>query len=769
MGLVFKNNAKTTLSSGVNDSTTTIPVTEGSVFPAANLASQGTYFFVTLDDDTNNEIVKVAASSGSAGNQNLTVVRAQESTSARAFSSGNKVELRMTAGVVDTFNLTAADITLDASNDRLGFGDTSPEVSLDLGAKTDALHAPVGTTAQRPGSPEAGYLRYNSTTGKFEGYTNAWGDLADGSDFLVTNSFTTANNSTTAFTISNAVQDEKQLLVFIDGVFQAHNSYSVSGTTVTLSTAPASGREVTIYSALSNLQGANMVIATMTGDNSDTTLDLGVTPVSENNVQVYFDGVYQHKSTFSISGQILTFSTAPPTGVAVEAITHTVLDISAAASSVLIDEFTGDGSDTTFTLSAAPANENNTQVYVGGVYQEKATYSVSGTTLTFSEAPANGVSIEVMSIAVGQINSAIQLSDADGDTKVMVEESSDEDKIRFDTGGTERAVIDSTGMEVTGDITVSGSSPEVTFETGASHYNWQIAAQESTNSALEIAVGSADADASNDSFSPLMTVLQSGDVGIGTTTIPHGGVGAAKLALEGGDQNFTTGPHVQMTTASDNHPLMQILAFSHDNVSINFDSYHDGSTWKSSDAGTNFQIYKLSDSLQFRYAAGVSAGSEPTWAGAMNIDSSGHVTMPQQTAVLVSKSSSQLNIAVSSTVTHTFDNEQFDVNGDFASNTFTAPVTGKYLVCLQIRWQNIPTNINYIQTWLTTSNGTRYMGLFGSGTDLFNAEVNYYRDGQSIIIDMDANDTFTVSSSQSGGTQQTDIGQESYLSVALLS
>ena len=450
-GLVFKNNAKTTLSSGVNNSTTTIPVTDGSVFPVAD-ATAGTFFFATLDDDTNNEIVKVTASSGSAGNQNLTVVRAQEGTTARAFSSGDKVELRLTAGMVDTFNLSGNDITL--SSNKMGFGDSTPEVSLDLGSQTDSLHVPVGTTAQRPGSPEAGYLRYNSTTGKFEGYTNAWGDLADGSDFLVTNTYTTANASTTAFTISNAVQDEKQLLVFIDGVFQAHNSYSVSGTTVTLSTAPASGREVTIYSALSNLQGANMVIATMTGDNSDTTLDLGVTPISENNVQVYFDGVYQHKSTFSISGPTLTFSTAPPTGVAVEAITHTVLDVSAAASSVLIDEFTGDGSDTTFTLSAAPANENNTQVYVGGVYQEKATYSVSGTTLTFSEAPANGVSIEVMSIAVGQINSAIQLSDADGDTKVMVEESADEDKIRFDTAGSERMIITNAGK-----VGVSTSDP----------------------------------------------------------------------------------------------------------------------------------------------------------------------------------------------------------------------------------------------------------------------------------------------------------------------
>ena len=121
MGLVFKNNAKTTLSSGVNDSTTTIPVTEGSVFPVAD-SSAGTFFFATLDDDTNNEIVKVTTSSGNAGNQNLTVVRAQESTSARAFSSGDKVELRLTAGMVDTFTLSGNAITL--SSNKMGCGDS---------------------------------------------------------------------------------------------------------------------------------------------------------------------------------------------------------------------------------------------------------------------------------------------------------------------------------------------------------------------------------------------------------------------------------------------------------------------------------------------------------------------------------------------------------------------------------------------------------------------------------------------------------------------
>ena len=36
--------------------------------------------------------------------------------------------------------------------------------------------------------------------------------------------------------------------------------------------------------------------------------------------------------------------------------------------------------------------------------------------------------------------------DVDGDTMVQVEESADEDKIRFDTGGPERARIDSNGL-----------------------------------------------------------------------------------------------------------------------------------------------------------------------------------------------------------------------------------------------------------------------------------------------------------------------------------
>jgi hypothetical protein len=66
-------------------------------------------------------------------------------------------------------------------------------------------------------------------------------------------------------------------------------------------------------------------------------------------------------------------------------------------SNVAVDAFSGNNSTTAFTLSGDPGSENNTQVYVSGVYQEKDTYSVSGTTLTFSTAPPTGTSnIEVV-------------------------------------------------------------------------------------------------------------------------------------------------------------------------------------------------------------------------------------------------------------------------------------------------------------------------------------------------------------------------------------
>jgi hypothetical protein len=66
------------------------------------------------------------------------------------------------------------------------------------------------------------------------------------------------------------------------------------------------------------------------------------------------------------------------------------------AAAYQIQNFTGTGSQTVFTLSATSLGEEYTFVYINGVYQNKNTYSVNGTTLTFSEAPPINSKIEVM-------------------------------------------------------------------------------------------------------------------------------------------------------------------------------------------------------------------------------------------------------------------------------------------------------------------------------------------------------------------------------------
>ena len=66
------------------------------------------------------------------------------------------------------------------------------------------------------------------------------------------------------------------------------------------------------------------------------------------------------------------------------------------AAAYQVQNFTGTGSQTVFTLSTASLGENFTFVYINGVYQQKNTYAVSGITVTFSTAPPLTSSIEVM-------------------------------------------------------------------------------------------------------------------------------------------------------------------------------------------------------------------------------------------------------------------------------------------------------------------------------------------------------------------------------------
>jgi len=112
------------------------------------------------------------------------------------------------------------------------------------------------------------------------------------------------------------------------------------------------------------------------------------------------------------------------------------------------------------------------------------------------------------------------------------------------------------------------------------------------------------------------------EVGLGTATVPHAGVGWAMLALEGPSGN-AAGPHIQITTDSNDYPLLQVLAYQHDTIAIAFDAYYDGA-WRSSDAGSSFRIYKQGDELSFDYDT-AAAGGAVTWNTGILLTASGKV------------------------------------------------------------------------------------------------------------------------------------------------
>jgi len=112
------------------------------------------------------------------------------------------------------------------------------------------LTVPVGTTGQRPNA-ELGIIRFNSTTGKYEGST-------DGSTFVSFNTaqpgatitkdvFTTSDASTTDFSLTLDPENVNNIIVYVDNVIQEPTqNYTLSGSTLTMTSALHDGARVVV-------------------------------------------------------------------------------------------------------------------------------------------------------------------------------------------------------------------------------------------------------------------------------------------------------------------------------------------------------------------------------------------------------------------------------------------------------------------------------------------------------------------------------------------
>ena len=72
------------------------------------------------------------------------------------------------------------------------------------------------------------------------------------------------------------------------------------------------------YDNVGSSFNATAIIANFTGNGSTVAFTLASAPAGENATNVYINGVYQQKNTYSVVGAVLTFSEAPPVTSSIE-------------------------------------------------------------------------------------------------------------------------------------------------------------------------------------------------------------------------------------------------------------------------------------------------------------------------------------------------------------------------------------------------------------------------------------------------------------------
>lgn len=124
------------------------------------------------------------------------------------------------------------------------------------------------TTRDNGSALQAGDIYFNTSNDTPFTYSgSAWVPLVS-TQATVTVDVFSGNGSTTAFTLATAPASENFTFVYVSGVYQAKSTYSVSSTTLTFSSAPASGTnniEVITYSGELLASSTNFSNITVTG------------------------------------------------------------------------------------------------------------------------------------------------------------------------------------------------------------------------------------------------------------------------------------------------------------------------------------------------------------------------------------------------------------------------------------------------------------------------------------------------------------------------
>lgn len=164
-----------------------------------------------------------------------------------------------------------------------------------------------------------------------------------------------------------------------------------------------------------------------TGDGSTTAFTLANSIDNENKTQVYIDGVYQHKDTFSLSGTTLTFSTAPPNTTDIEVISFSSVS---AADDILYDEdfssaglMTTNGSGVYSITTNNSSNWNTAHTYSQVGHLPLAGGAITGAITTNSTFDGRDVSVD--GTKLDGIETSATADQTDAEIRTAVEAATD--------------------------------------------------------------------------------------------------------------------------------------------------------------------------------------------------------------------------------------------------------------------------------------------------------------------------------------------------------
>ena len=434
---------------------------------------------------------------------------------------------------------------------------------------------------------------------------------------------------------------------------------------------------------------------------------------------------------------------------------------------VIVDEFTSSGGST-YTLSSQPTNNNVVEVVVGGLTQSSSAYSFSGTTLTLAGV-ASGTKI-----IVRQHGEKLLIPTPGDDTVTgakIVDNALDSEHYAdgsIDTAhiadGAITAAKIADGTVVAAEIASNAVTTAKILDANVTTAKIAADAIDGTKLADNACNSEHYTDGSID-----LAHLSSQSVDEDNLYISNAGTNGQFLQKQSGNSGGLTWADAGVSGITDNSNAVAITIDSSERVGINETSPaeylhisgnnptiridaaghpNDGKILftDNGSATERAQIYydcegagtlcieNMNDSADADISIGVRRNG--SYREAIRIEGDG-VIKKTWTPYYLAWGGSQANVTGTGNTVNVTMTGRIDQGSNVSNNTFTAPQTGRYLICSSVHIENVATNASAVGHNIITSNRT--YGSFNNDTqgDL----KDYWTVSNAVVADMDAGDT----------------------------